>query len=70
MARRQYITGDILRAILQKRCRVRGQARRIAERAGISEAYVSGMRAGHKPIAKSVGAELGYRRVTVWEKVW
>jgi hypothetical protein len=46
-----------------------GTARAFAEKTGYSEAYISQVRNGHKPIPLPLAMFLGFKRVTRWERV-
>jgi hypothetical protein len=46
-----------------------GSATWVAERLGVSNAYVSLVRSGKKPVPPKIAAFLGFRRVVKWEEI-
>ena len=56
-------------AALNQRCAKRGGAAERAARVGVSPAYVSQMMNGEKKISMSVMLELGFRKVTIFERI-
>lgn len=58
-----------VRSALDKRLSERGAAKEMASFLGVSEAYISSVRNGHRAVPPKIAFLLGYRRRIWWEKL-
>jgi hypothetical protein len=65
LAMLRRVTPEEVMEELRSRCRQRGAAIQIAERAGVSPAFVSQVLASHKPVSERLMGALGFERVIV-----
>lgn len=64
------IEGDTeVLAALRARVARRGESKRFAHEAGISTRTVSQIASGYRRPSESVARALGFRRVTLWQRV-